>query len=199
MRKIRIVILVLCSVFVSSIYGQTSDEPQKNNQCDNLGIGAPYKNPFKGFSSFVFSAGFSAAHKKEADKINRDIEKELSFFGQVVPSSLLVQAEDKESIDFKGFAPGAFLSYEISDLRDVKGKNLGILKATLTLTIAIEACKTRQRCMPVVWSQSCFLKGTSEKKLERSVSESLKYLLEEFQREYVQVNQGKPVFNFYQS
>ncbi len=159
-----------------------------------------YKNPLKGFSVFVFSAAFPSATKQEADYVNHDIKKCLSSFGKVIPSSLVSTADNGEKgIDLTGFAPGCFLHYEITDVTDMNGNKLGIFIASLTLTTEVKIDRTRQDCMPIVWSKNCFLKDSLDKKMTDFVSESLKCLLEGFEKEYLQVNEGKPTFNLYQS
>ncbi len=198
MKAIR-VLLFLCLSSVCYIYGQSIETDNATCQPDSFGIDQDCTNPLKGFSTFVFSADFPGATKQEVDKINETIKKCLASFGKVVPSSLIIEEEGREAIDFRGMASGCFLRYEISDLMDLKGKKLGILKATLTLNTGIDIYRTRRYCLTGIWSESCFLKGNTEKKLDDSISKSLRCLLEGFQREYLLGNEEKPVFNLYQS
>ena len=199
MKKISIMISFLCLAGIFHIYGQAADVGNVK-QSDSSQIRVNYENPLKGFSSFVFMAAFPSATKQETDIVNADIKKCLSSFGKVIPSSLIAQTDENgEEVDFSGFAPGGFLHYEITDVTDVTGKKLDILKATLTFTTGVEICKTKKICMPVVWCQSCFPKGKTSKKMAGSISKSLTCLLEFFQKEYLSVNKEKPVFYFYQS
>ncbi len=197
MRKISINLFVVCIMLTAYGYTSSSDESEKKIQPLKEEQTVYYHNPLKGFSTFVFTTQFPAT-KKIVDKVNIVVKDVLSSFGKVVPLTLLVQTEEGEGFDLSGFGAGAFLTYEITDLTSLEGKKLGLLKGTLTLQAIVKVAKTNVECMPYIWSQSCFFKGSTDKKLEASISSSLKSLLQSFLNEYMLVNTEKPIFNLYQ-
>ena len=193
MRRVFFRLSILCAMF--ALYGDANpDEMQKESSKEEQKVGSP----LQGFSTFVFSARFPA-DKDVADKVNPVVKDTLSLFGKVVPSSMLVQTDKGEAIDLSGFAPGAFLTYEITDVVSLDGKKLGILQATLSLQVGVEIEKTKIESLSNIWFQSCFLKGNTEKRLEGSISRSLQHLMRVFLKDYSLENTGKPTFNLYQS
>jgi hypothetical protein len=191
-------LLFAFGMFFSSCYGGSLDSERKDAAPSKENEALICMNSLKGFSEFVVFTEFPGTGKN-VGKINKLIKDEFSDFGAVVSSSMLVKTLEGEAVDLSGFDVGAFLTYKINDLNSLDGKKLGMLKATLTLNAGAHIDKTNQDCSLEIWSQSCFLKGDSEKKLEESISRSLRHLLQIFWKDYSLVNGDKPTFNLYES
>ena len=151
----------------------------------------------KGISEFVFMAGFTAGNKEETAKVNAILAKELSNIGKVMPSSILVKKDKEDVIDLKGFDK-PLLCYQMAKLYSSDGKELDVVKASLTLSTSIEILDTKQKGSGVVWSKSCFMKGSAQKNIEEAVSQTFNFLIGEFSKSYSSVNSEKPLFNTYE-
>ena len=151
-------------------------------------------NPVKGLSRFLFFPMTPAKDKAMADRIFTLVEKKLSALGQVNKTSILVNTDQGEAIDFSVFSIGTTLVYLIQDLKDLSGKDTGFIRASLNLSAAVQVVKTNNTCSPYVWSCNCFLKGSTQENLEDLVSKSLDDLLKQFSESYKLVNSDNPVF-----
>lgn len=151
-------------------------------------------NPFKGFSKFIFSP-IIPSNINEAASIFQLVENELKHFGQVDKSKILKTTSHGEVIDLTLLNIGASLMYEIENLTDLNGLEVGVVRASLNFTTAVEIQKTKQRSRPYIWSCNCFLRGNTEKDLQRLVSESLNHLLWQFILTYSSVNEQIPIFD----
>lgn len=151
-------------------------------------------NPIKGLTTFLFFPICSAKDKKMADNIFALVEKKLSAYGQVNKAKILVQTDKGEAIDLSVFKTGVTLIYEIENIKDIKGNDTGLVRASLNLYTAIEIIKTKEICRPYIWSSDCFLKGSTQKNLENLISLSLDNLLALFISNYRLANTDRPVF-----
>lgn len=152
------------------------------------------QNPLKGFSKFIFFP-MIPARTNDAESIFKLVENELQQYGQVDKSKILKKTNQGEVIDLSVFKTGVTLIYEIENLTDLNGKELGVVRASLNMTTAIEIEKTKQISRPYIWSGNCFLKGSTEKDLETITSQSLSNLLGQFMSSYSLVNTTKPIFD----
>lgn len=158
----------------------------------NFGI----ENPLKGFPAFNFFPMVPAFDKAQADKIGVLIKKELEKIGAVKKIELITKnKEGEEGIDLSPFDIDSNLIYEIKNLASSDGKDTGFIRASLTFKSRVDILKTKQSCSPYLWSSNCFLKGNTEKNLEKLVVESLAYLMRDFSESYRDVNSDKPLFN----
>lgn len=158
----------------------------------NFGV----ENPLKGFSAFNLFSMVPASNKAQSDKIGVLIKKELEKIGTVKKIELITKnKEGEEGIDLSPFDIGANLIYEIKNLASSDGKNTGIVRASLNFESRVNILKTKQECSVYLWSSNCFLKGNTEKDLEKLVIESLAYLMRDFSESYRSANSNKPLFN----
>ncbi len=154
-------------------------------------------NPLKGFSEFVFFPMYPGS-KSQSEKIDLLIRKELEKIGGVKKVELEVKNKDGEvGIDFSPFDKGASLVCEIRSLISIDGKDTGFVRASLNLESRVSILKTKQDCSPYLWSSNCFLKGDTEKDLEKLVMQSFAYLMQDFSESYKSVNSEKPIFDVY--
>lgn len=152
-------------------------------------------NPLKGLNKYSFSSRFFAT-KTLADKINSIAETELKRIGTVDKKQMIVESDKGKSVDLSGFNLGSMLIYEIKNVTDLNGKELGFVRASLNLSAPVLIETTKKQCSSYIWSCNCFLEGDVNKNLETLVSKSLNYLLNQFRINYTSVNSDKPVFNF---
>jgi hypothetical protein len=152
-------------------------------------------NPLQDLSKFLFFAICPAKNKPMAEKILSTVGQELKQSGHLQKTKMLIETNEGPAIDLSVFKIGATLIYQIKDLSDLNGKKLGIVRASLNLTTAIEIQKTKMVCYPYIWSSNCFLEGSTEKNLEHIIAQSLKELLEQFMITYSSVNNSPPIFD----
>jgi hypothetical protein len=155
------------------------------------------ENPLKGFSEFIFFLMYPGS-KSQSEKIDLLIKKELEKIGGVKTFELEVKNKDGEvGIDLSPFDKGVSLIYEIKNLTSLDGKDTGFVRASLNLESRVSILKTKQDCSPYLWSSNCFLKGNTEKGLEKLVTQSFAYLMKDFSESYKSANSEKPIFNVY--
>ncbi len=153
-------------------------------------------NPLKGFSAFNFFSMVPAFNKAQSDKVGVLIKKELEKIGSVKNLELEVKDKNgKEGVDLSSFDLGSSLIYEIKNLTSLEGNGTGFVRASLSFESRVTVFKTNQSCSSYLWASNCFLKGNTEKDLEKLVVQSLAYLMQDFSQSYVSVNSDKPLFN----
>ena len=154
-------------------------------------------NPLKGFPTFnVFL--MHPGSKAQSEKIDILVKKELEKNGIVKKLELEVKNKAGEvGVDLSPFDIGSSLIYEIRNLMSDDGERLGVIRASLNFKARVDVLKTKQDCSPYLWSSNCFLKGNTEKDLEKLVAQSLTYLMQDFSESYKSANSEKPVFNVY--
>jgi hypothetical protein len=130
----------------------------------------------------------------EADKINDAIAKTLEPFGTINRKKVFVQTKNGEAADLSGFSAEAMLIYQIKDLSDINNSELGVMRASLDLSSMVHVKNSTERAY--IWSCNCFVKGNTKKDLEKTVSDTLNVLLQQFNENYSKANQPKPIFNF---
>src|SRR5579872_2559307 len=145
-------------------------------------------SPLKGFTKFNFFSRIPAPNKAVADKVHGIIEKELKSFGKVAKASIIVKTECGDAIDFSSLDGGAILVYQINNVVSLKGKELGVVRASLSLDGSVLIEKTKNESQVYIWSDNLFLKGSVDKNLENLVAESLEALLKRFTSSYAPVN-----------
>lgn len=151
------------------------------------------ENPLNGFREFIFFPQFHAA-KSQADKVQFIIDKELNRFGSIIKKQMVVKTNNTNAVDLSSFESGNFLTFEIKDVVDSKGNQLGFVCASLNFSTNVTVDKTKKDCNLNVWSFQCFFKGDLEKNLEQFTANALNILLQKFNADYLSVNSGKPVF-----
>lgn len=114
------------------------------------------------------------ARTNDAESVFKLVENELKQYGQVDKSKILKKTDQDEVIDLSVFNKGVTLIYAIENLTDLNGKELGVVRASLNMTTAVEIEKTKQISSPCIWSSNCFLKGSTD---------------------YSSVNPQKPIFD----
>jgi hypothetical protein len=156
------------------------------------------ENPLKGFSTFIFFPMYPAGNKNLSDKIGLLIKKELEKIGSVNKIELETKDENGvEGIDLSPFALASALIYQIRNLPSLDGKETGFVRASLSFESRVNIVKTKQNCSPYLWVSNCFLKGNTEKDLDKLVLQSLAYLMRDFSESYSSANSDKPIFNLY--
>ncbi len=180
----------------AEVYKPSPQEIQKylfaEQNRPNFGV----ENPLKGFLAFNFFPMVPAFDKAQSDKIRVLIKKELEKIGTVKKIELIAKnKEGEEGIDLSPFDIDSNLIYEIKKLASSDGKDTGFVRASLSFESRVDILKTKQSCSPYLWSSNCFLKGNTEKDLEKLVIESLVYLMRDFSESYRAANSDKPLFN----
>lgn len=189
-RHCLFIVLLLGSCF--SIESQEKNIPTYNYQ-DRPNLSAD--SPLKGLSQFLVFCMCPTASKEMSDEILNTVEKKLSLIGKVKRSKILIKTDKGEAIDLQPLDAAATLIYELRDVEDVNGKNLGIVRASLNLTTEVQINKTKQSCSPYVWSSNCFLKGTVKKNVQELVNQSLALLLDQFKVDFTKENTYSPTFD----
>lgn len=152
-------------------------------------------NPMKGLSKFIVFAMSPARTKKSSEKVLQIVERELKKYGQVNTPKMLIQTEKGEEINLTSFGNSVTLIYQIKNVTDLKGKELGVVRASLNLAANVSIDKTKEECSPYIWVSNCFLKGSTSDRLEQLVEQSLRSLLVQFSVSFSAVNSDKPVFD----
>ena len=191
--KILTLFIMYCSICLGLYADQRPTKQQVIDYCNIKQDSPNSENPLQGISIFIFSARFPA-NKAVYDKISSLLKNELSKYGTVRSTKMLVQKEKDEAIDVTGFDEGVFLIYDIENVLSIDGKNLGIVRASLSLQSSIQILKTKQECFPYIWSRNCFLKGNTNKNIEKLFMKSLDYLMCLFLNSYLTSNTNKPIF-----
>lgn len=153
------------------------------------------ENPMKGLSKFLFFPMVPAANKKAADQILISIEQALARIGKVHSSKIIRADQGKKVLDLQPLATAVTLIYELNNVQDIAGKELGIVRASLNLTTTIQIQATKQFCGPYIWSSNCFFKGSVESHTQELVSASLGYLLNQFNTAFTEANAYPPTFD----
>ncbi|MBM3197666.1 MAG: hypothetical protein FJZ58_00225 [Chlamydiae bacterium] len=142
-------------------------------------------NPLEGLMSFAVLLPASL-RDLEAKKIQTLITKELGSVGHVIQAKIG---------DVSGFGFGNRLYLQIGSVRDWSGKELPLMRMTLSVETSVILQSSHQTSSPRVWSINAFIKTPYS---EEEQSEAMQKLLQEFVKNYLFVNTGqKPTFYLY--
>jgi hypothetical protein len=162
-----------------------TDDQDMPNTNENLEL--------KGLSKFAFFALCPAPTKQLSEKMESLVSKQLKRYGNLEGLELM---KKDGAVDFSKLT-GATLLYEIKNVTDLEGKELGIIRASLNLSAFVLIEKTKEKSSCYLWSSSCFLQGDVNTNNEALIARSLEYLMEQFMQNYYAVNQNRPVFRLY--
>lgn len=185
-HSIKIWFLMLCLVVSGAL---NAEGPNSEKISETISL--------KGFSKFVVFPMIPSSNKTLTDKLNTLVEQALSKEGKVNKMTLIVETPTGEAIDLSGLRGDGTLIYEINNVLSPEGKDLDIIKASLSLSTNVTSTKTKGEGTAILWSSECYIKGNVQKDAESLVSKSIDLLLKKFDETYKKVNSDKPTFNFY--
>jgi len=197
MKKIVIGIISLLTMQTEIINGAENLDnravSEKSTVVVNNQNSPPFRkeNPLKDFSGFTVNVLLSSVSKSDFDKVMKIFKTQFEKAGKVVV------LETEKGVDFTGYQGGAFLNYEINNIKTLNGKKTSINRASLSLETTVGIQKTQQSLPCYIWGVSCFLDDNLEKKLEENISKSLEQLLGQFVRDFSAANPNQKITFFF--
>ena len=183
---------LLTSIFCSE--PQLSKEVEDNPALHLNPQNVPFfsnRNPLEGL--LEFNVFVPSVYKNETmnKKIASVIEKELSGLGSVIRL---------KSEDMRGFGSGVILNIQSARVSQWDGKELPILRTTLSIQAFVVMQKTNLICFPRVWAINDFVEAPLGAIAEDKCIESIQRAIADFSKNYKFSNpdqKKKPTFYFY--
>ncbi|MBI2742757.1 MAG: hypothetical protein HYX48_02430 [Chlamydiales bacterium] len=196
MKTRTLQILLLCIPFLLKVQiVEGASEPAAVSQIKSTETSAAVvdADTLRGFSSLTFFLYVPASSSTSSKKMEESAKQLLEKFGRVISKTLSVQSPFSEEDNKNGFLKNPFLTYEIKNIQDLTGKELPILKASLTFEAPATIIKNKEYCHSTLWSRNCYIQQNANTSMEKAVSQTLTILLKDFEKDYAEANKSSPL------